>query len=69
MVSTKVSKRAVVRNKVKRRLREISRELLPNISSGWDVVVMTKPQVVELETEQLRKGLTELLEKARLLKV
>jgi ribonuclease P protein component len=39
VVSQKVSKRAVKRNQIKRRLRAACRELWPNILPGWDVVI------------------------------
>jgi len=40
MVGQKVSRKAVVRNKVKRRLRELSRAKLRDIKKGFDVVVI-----------------------------
>jgi ribonuclease P protein component len=41
-VSQKVSKRAVQRNRVKRRLRAACRQLLPLITPGWDVVIVAR---------------------------
>jgi ribonuclease P protein component len=41
-VSQKVSKRAVQRNRVKRRLRAACRQLLPLITPGWDVVIVVR---------------------------
>jgi ribonuclease P protein component len=41
-VSQKVSKRAVQRNRVKRRLRAACRQLLPLVTPGWDVVIVVR---------------------------
>lgn len=37
---------AVVRNRVKRQLREIGRRLHPRIAAGWDLVVIVRPAIV-----------------------
>jgi len=36
---------AVVRNRVKRRLREIGRCLHPRLAPGWDLVVIARPAI------------------------
>jgi ribonuclease P protein component len=69
VVSTKVSKRAVVRNQLKRRLREVVRLRTKDLVPGWDVVVMTKAQAADMPSDLLRRTMEELLKKARLLKV
>ena len=48
---------AVKRNLVKRRLREISRELLPEIGSQSTVVVRALPGAAELDWNKLREEL------------
>jgi len=45
---------AVVRNRVRRRLREILRECLPRIASGLRVVVVAKPAAAGAEFGGLR---------------
>lgn len=45
---------AVTRNKIRRRLREILRECLPQISAGLRVVVVAKPAAAEAEFPALR---------------
>ena len=48
---------AVKRNLVKRRMREISRELLVEHSSGFNVVVRALPGCAELDWKNLREEL------------
>ena len=66
VVSTKVSKKAVVRNKLRRRLREIVRLELPHIQQGHDVLIAVRPQAIRMSYQELRTALIELFTKARL---
>ncbi|MBI4340568.1 MAG: ribonuclease P protein component [Chloroflexi bacterium] len=56
---------AVVRNKVKRRLREIVRQL--PVKAGWDVVFIARPASAGAPFLQLGEAATDLLTRARLL--
>jgi ribonuclease P protein component len=60
-ISQKVSKRAVVRNQIKRRLKAILRQLLPNIAPGWQIVIVVKPGSVQCGYEQFLQELKQLL--------
>ncbi len=65
-----VSKRvghAVVRNTVKRRLREATRSLLPHIVGGHDVVVIARPGLAAVPFGELHAALELTLRRARLL--
>ena len=68
MVSKKVNKRAVVRGRIRRRLREATRALLPNLKQGLDVVVMTRPESADKTFEELKAELETTFRKARLFK-
>ncbi len=46
IVSAKVSKKAVSRNLVKRRLREAARDLWPKTKCGWDAVILASPKII-----------------------
>ena len=68
-ISTKVSKRAVVRNRIKRQLSSSLYILLPKLSLGWRLVVIAKPTAIEYECkgQQFLQELEQLLEKAEVL--
>jgi ribonuclease P protein component len=66
VVSTKVSKKAVVRNRIKRVLRDFIRRSLLTLKPG-DYVIIVKPVASKLEAPVLREQLLGLLQKTRLL--
>ncbi|BDA75268.1 ribonuclease P protein component [Rivularia sp. IAM M-261] len=68
-VSTKVSKRAVIRNRIKRRIAAALQQLLPKISPGWRLVVVVKPTAAQQEcvTQQFLQELEQLLVQAEVL--
>jgi len=63
VVSKKISKKAVVRNKVKRRLREIARDVVETMRGGLDIVIFTKPEIVQSDFWQIKDVLEELFKK------
>jgi ribonuclease P protein component len=60
---------AVTRNRIKRRLREVWRELLPAIPAGVDYVLLVRPPLAEAAESRdgswLRERVEEILGKAR----
>ncbi len=66
-ISQKVSKKAVVRNRIKRQLRAAIRHLLPNISPGWLVVVVVHPQANQCDYGQFLRELEQLLVEAEVI--
>ena len=68
-ISTKVSKRAVVRNRIKRQLQAAFRCLLPQISPGWLLVVVVQPSTAQQEcvTREFLQELKQLLAEAEVL--
>jgi ribonuclease P protein component len=57
---------AVVRNRVKRLMRESIRLRLPRISGGWDVLVIARIPARQASFEQLDRAVGHLLEEASL---
>lgn len=67
VVSTKVSKSAVKRNRLKRQMREIFRLNLDKIKPGFDISVITKPGATDLEYQDLEKDILWVLKKVGLI--
>ena len=55
IVSTKISKRAFQRNRVKRALREAVRHHLFIIGKGYDILFLPKTNIVRKTTEEIMK--------------
>lgn len=66
-ISRKVSKKAVVRNRIKRQIRGAAAELLPHMETGWYIVVVVKPSAVECKYERFLRELEQLLIKAEII--
>ena len=67
VVSKRISKHAVVRNYTKRLLSEAMRSLLPELPTGWDIVLSARNPVVDADLSTLKQDIVTLLQKARLL--
>lgn len=63
-VSKKVSKSAVVRNTIRRRIRPIIRELTPNLKTGTYLIVV-KPNAEKIKGEELKNELIKLIRSIR----
>ncbi|MEO0933738.1 MAG: ribonuclease P protein component [Cyanobacteria bacterium J06641_2] len=68
-ISTKVSKKAVVRNRLKRQIAAVLYELLPKLAPQWRLVVVVKPTAAQQEcgSKQFLQELEELLVKAEVI--
>jgi len=67
IVSNKVSKKAVSRNRIKRLLRESVRSHWDDIVAGYDAVVMVKSDVSDKKLDEVDKAVDSLLKKSGLL--
>lgn len=67
-VGQKVSKKATLRNKIKRRLREAVNLLSAKIKSGYDLVFFAKKGSEEKSFSEIKEKVGEILTKAKLLK-
>lgn len=66
-ISKKVSKLAVVRNRIKRQIRAALRKLLPLVQPGWSVVIIVRSSILECSYWQILQELEQLLLKAGVL--
>jgi len=55
--------KAVVRNRARRRIREVLRASLHLVTPGWDVLVVARPPIVEADRETLAATIDRLLRK------
>lgn len=58
---------AVIRNRVRRRLREIVRALLPRVSPGWDLVIVARASAAAVEFSRLREEVLTLAQRSAIL--
>ncbi len=66
VVAKKVSKRAVVRNRARRRLSEALRGRWATVKSGYDIVLSVHTDISELPAAELREHLDRALTQANL---
>lgn len=64
ILSKKISKKSTVRNKIKRRLREFIRKELDKIRTGFDVIIVPKPEIISKNCQDIDLEFEKLLEKA-----
>ena len=67
IVSTKVDKRAVVRNRIKRRMREVWRREMPALRDGVDVAFVTRAPAAQASYHDLAAVMSRHLRKAGLI--
>jgi ribonuclease P protein component len=68
VVSLKVDKKATIRNKIKRRIRDILSKNLEMIKAGYDILILTRSEIKNLNYWQLKEKLENLFKKTKLLK-
>lgn len=66
-VSKKLGK-SVCRNRIKRLLREASRQLLPNVVMGYDVVIVARKKAADASLEKLQSAISKSFTKSGILK-
>lgn len=68
IVSQKISKKATIRNKIKRRIRALIYSKLPKIRENIDGVLITLPGLENQDFWEIEKTIDKIFEKARILK-
>ena len=67
IVGKNFSKKATLRNEIKRKLRELIRIRMPEIKKGMDTVLIVTPGLGNKDFWEIREILNKLLKKARLI--
>ncbi|NJN48764.1 MAG: ribonuclease P protein component [Alkalinema sp. RL_2_19] len=67
-ISKKVSKLAVVRNRLKRQIKAALRLLLPQIKPGWSVVIIVRSSILGCDYWQILRELEQLLLKSEVIR-
>lgn len=60
-VSSKVSKKSVLRNKIKRQLRAIIKKNILKIKPGFDFMLIAKPQIINQRFKEIEKEIDAIL--------
>ena len=66
-IGKKVSKKAVVRNRIKRQIQSAFLQLQPRILNGWQLVIVVKPTAIECKYDDFLRELEELLKKTKII--
>lgn len=66
-ISQKVSKRSVVRNRIKRQIKAVIRQLLPEFAVGWRLVIVVHPNARGCEYVHFLQELEQLLVSAEVI--
>lgn len=67
VVSAKVSKKAVVRNRIRRQISEVIRANLDHIGNNVNVAIVANSKIVGKEFTEIKKVVSELLKKAKII--
>ena len=67
IVSQKISKKATVRNKIKRKIRAIIKPVMPGIKQGEDIVFVALPGLEVKDFREIEKTINKLFKKAELI--
>ncbi len=67
VVGTKVSKSAVVRNRLRRQVREAIRSRLEEVKPGFDVMVLIRKEAIGKTYPELERHVVDALRKAKIL--
>ena len=68
IVSNKVAKKAVRRNKIKRWLREIVYKTLDKFNAGYDIMLVARPSIINQDFKDLNEELLASFSKMKILR-
>lgn len=67
IISTRIDKKAVTRNKLRRQLSEVLRTNLSSIKAGYDIVFFTKKNILNIDYKTLEKEVIKGLKRGKCL--
>jgi ribonuclease P protein component len=67
VIGSKVSKKAIERNKVKRRVREIMADIYSDLLPGYDIVIVAKKEILGRKYTEIKDETIKILKEAKLL--
>lgn len=68
IVSTKISKAAVERNKAKRKLREAVKQKINKVADGYDVLFLTKRNTLDRKSKDITREVEKVFKESGLIK-
>lgn len=63
IVSKKVSKKAVIRNRIKRTITEVVRQNISSVKGGYDVIVVALPQIAGTSSIKIKEDVLNTIKK------
>ncbi|MFA6514184.1 MAG: ribonuclease P protein component [Patescibacteria group bacterium] len=69
LINTKVSKKAVVRNKIRRQIREIIKQKLDILEKGKDLVIIVFPLILDKNFQEIKIAVESGLKQLKVLKI
>ena len=62
IVSLKISKKAVVRNKIRRQLRALIKDSLSDIKTGFDILIIAKPEIIDKNYQEIENDIEKIFQ-------
>ena len=67
VVSNKISKKAVTRNKIKRQIREAIHKNITEIKKGLDIMIICRPGIDKKGFQEIEQAIIQIFKKAKLI--
>jgi len=67
VVGIKISKKANIRNRIKRRLKDIVRKILADTVPKFDIIIVAKPKIIDKKYKEIKDELKFLFEESKIL--
>lgn len=68
VVGLKVSKKSTIRNKLKRRLKDIIKKISQDIKTGIDIAIIARPKIIDKNYKEINDNLKDLLKRSKIYK-